>query len=291
MRQTTATLVLPEELEGRFFIRTTGQELVVELYKPRGRRVELAMEPGAYDVRVEREKASLTARTEVADGAHVTLDARQFGPAALEPTQRRGDVQPRLAVAGRNRVELRTGIWRVRDAGATTGTVISGDAVDAFGGIAFTKYVREDLAVTLTMDGVGIESHASVSAAGVSTGDVAALATFLGVRWNPIKGARERQALKPFVAVALGPVIGVSDGTFVGRGTVTAGSETRGTFGTRIGGGFDVHLARSFSVGLDVGYNWMADFTHPVGLHENFNGVQAAIGIGWLFGKGYTSTR
>ena len=56
VRQTTATLVLGEELEGRFFVRTAAQELVVELYKPRGRRVELAVEPGAYDVRVERDE-------------------------------------------------------------------------------------------------------------------------------------------------------------------------------------------------------------------------------------------
>src|SRR5207344_1520004 len=60
VRQTTATLVLGEDLEGRFFIRTAAQELVVELYKPRGRKVELAIEPGTYDVRVERDKESLT---------------------------------------------------------------------------------------------------------------------------------------------------------------------------------------------------------------------------------------
>ena len=46
VRQTTATLVLGEELEGRFFVRTAAQELVVELYKPRGRSVELAVEAG-----------------------------------------------------------------------------------------------------------------------------------------------------------------------------------------------------------------------------------------------------
>ena len=48
VRQTTATIVLGEDLEGRFFVRTAAQELVIELYKPRGRTVELAVEPGAY---------------------------------------------------------------------------------------------------------------------------------------------------------------------------------------------------------------------------------------------------
>src|SRR4029077_21006711 len=92
VHQTTATLVLDEELEGRFFIRTAAQELVVELYKPRGRRVELAIEPGAYDVRLERAKGSLAAKAEVTDGARVVLEPRQFGVAAVaEVTRRRGD--------------------------------------------------------------------------------------------------------------------------------------------------------------------------------------------------------
>ena len=91
VRQTTSTLVLGEDLEGRFFIRTAAHELVVELYKPRGRKVELAIEPGTYQVRVERDRESLTTRADVAEGARVMLDARQFGPAAMEPTRARGD--------------------------------------------------------------------------------------------------------------------------------------------------------------------------------------------------------
>src|SRR5215471_3798308 len=105
VHQTNAILVLPEELDGRVFIRTASQELVVELYKPRGRRVELAVEPGRYDIRVERDRQSLTTRADVASDARVVLELSQFGLAAApEPTRRRGDEQPRLAVAGRNRL-------------------------------------------------------------------------------------------------------------------------------------------------------------------------------------------
>ena len=45
-------------------------------------------------------------------------------------------------------------------------------------------------------------------------------------------------------------------------------------------------MARSFSIGLNVGYNAMLNFSEPVGLRDNFNGPQVAIGLGWLFGKG-----
>ncbi len=87
VRQTTATLVLSENLEGRFFVRTASQDLVVELYKPQGRAVELAVEAGLYEVRLERSRGSLLARTEITDGSRVVLDQRQFGQTAPpEPT-------------------------------------------------------------------------------------------------------------------------------------------------------------------------------------------------------------
>ena len=88
VRQTTATLVLGEDLDGRFFIRNAAQELVVELYKPRGRKVELGVEPG--DLRSARSsatKTSLLAKTRVDDGA--TRDARARSSSARSPSRRR----------------------------------------------------------------------------------------------------------------------------------------------------------------------------------------------------------
>ena len=207
MRQTTATLVLDEDLEGRFFIRTAAQELVVELYKPRGRRVELAIEPGTYDVRVERSKGSLAAKTDVADGARVTLDIRQFGPAAVaEATRRRGDepfavATPRLGVAGRHRITMLSGMWRARN----SATISRGDALDLFAGWEYTKYLREDLAVTFGVDGFGVESGASVGPAGASAGTVGGMMVPVGFHWNPFKGDLPQPGHQPFVAVAVGP--------------------------------------------------------------------------------------
>ena len=35
---------------------------------------------------------------------------------------------------------------------------------------------------------------------------------------------------------------------------------------------------------LSAGYNVMSNFSEPVGLRDNFNGPQVAIGLGWMFG-------
>ena len=66
-------------------------------------------------VRVERQKGSVTARADVVDGARVTIEPRQFGPVATEPTRRRGDAK-RYAIAGRNRIEMRLGSLRAHGA-------------------------------------------------------------------------------------------------------------------------------------------------------------------------------
>jgi len=284
VRQTTATLVLSEDLEGRFFIRTGAQELVVELYKPRGRTVELAIDPGTYEVRIERDKGALVARADVVDDARVVLDPKQFGIAPPgEPTRRRGE-GPRYSVRGRNRLEMRSGMWRKGDNGATIVTGTSG--LDAFGGFSYTRYVRENLAVVLSVDGFGIDSGATVGSNGTGAGNVGGSSVSLGVRWNPLRGDLRNQALKPFLAVSLGPVIGASSGSFVGK-TISTGEELRAAIGAFFGGGFDVHVSRSFSLGVNAGYNVMQNFSEPVGLRDNFNGPQVGISLGWVFGKGY----
>jgi hypothetical protein len=140
--------------------------------------------------------------------------------------------------------------------------------------------------VTVSGEGFGVETGTSVGANGVSVGTVGGLAVPVGVGWNPFKGDLRNRAFKPFLAIGGGPVIGYSDGTFLDDGTITTGSVSRSTVGARFGAGFDMHVARSFSIGLEVGYNEMLNFSEPVGLHKNFNGVRVALGVGWLFGKG-----
>jgi hypothetical protein len=309
---------------------------VVELYKPSGRPVELGLEPGTYDVRVERARGSLAGKTVVADGARVSLDLRQLGPTALEPVQRRGEIAaPQFALAGRNRLELRTGTWSVRsDDGWSSRIGIPGPSFPIanlhqfFGGLQFTRYVREDLAITLAMDAYLMsESPNRAELLRVGNVEVDGLAVPVGVRWHPMKGEHQQQ-VKLFIGGAVGPVIAAMNEVFlrsvyparpvypalavyparplpVPPGAVEPPllREThQTTIGGRIGGGVDIHLARSFSVELGVDYNAMktlsrsvetgafgADFTFEQ--RKTFAGPQITIAAGWLFGNGRASGR
>ena len=284
LRQTTATLVLGEELEGRFYIRNAKQQLVVELYKPRGRRVELGVEPGAYEIRLEVPRAAMLAKADVKEGARIDLEPQQFGRAAVESTHKRGGPEPhRLAVDGRNRLTVRWGMWR---ASGSANTITTGvDSGDVFGGIEYTRYVRENLSVTFGPQFVDGVVGSSVGPQGVFSGTSSVVAVPVTVRWNPWR-ASSYEAAKPFVALALGPVFGESTGNFVGGGVVQSGVHSAATVGGHIGGGIDFHIARCFSIGVNGGYNWMADFSRPVGGRDNYSGPEIGMSLGWLFGHG-----
>ena len=280
VQQTTATMVIGEELDGRFFIRNAAQELVVELYKPRGRRVELAVEAGSYDVRIEREKGALSARTEITDGSRHVLAASQFGVAAIEPAQSRGGPPVlRYALTGRNRFEVLVGMSPGGDIGSytvSTGSIAGGGV---FGGIRYTRYVRENLAVTFSIEGFADGEGVTVGRNYVYTEGVSGARMPMGMRWNPFKGEHRLQSIKPFLTAGVGPVITTQGDTYISNGSVAVGGNASARIGGHFGGGFDLHVARSFSLGLGVGYNAIPDFS----------GVQVSLGIGWLFGAGYPS--
>jgi hypothetical protein len=284
VRQLSATLVLGEDMDGRFFVRNAAQELIVEVYKPAGRIVSLGVEPGAYEVRVERERASLLAKVSVADGGRLVIDRPQFNPTKLEPTRARGDVEVHpYAVAGRNRLDLRFGMWRTGvDATVSTGASTG----DLAAGLRYTRYLEENLAATFTIDAVALQTGSVAGPGGAFSGVADLVALPVGVRWNPLSFGRQNDGIKPFLAIGVGPVIGSSVGSFAGGRTVVSGANTYVTVGGYVRGGTDFHLARSFAIGVEGGYNWMADFAQPVGISRNYSGFGLGLGLGWLFGRG-----
>lgn len=258
VRQTTATLVLDEELEGRFFIRT-AQALVVELYKPKGRRIELALEPGQYEVRVEVERAALMAKAQVSDGARAVLGLRQFGAVALETTRRRGDESARYSVAGRSRLAMTAGGWG--DNGRVLRHVLFGD-MDLVSGASYSRFLREDFAITFSMQAFGAEA---------GMGILGGFAAPLGVRWNPRRGDLASQRLKPFLAAGIVPVSQIESSSY--------------GVGLNVGAGADVYLTRSLSLGVKAGYNGFPTSSRAGARPDDFRGREITIDVGWLFGR------
>jgi hypothetical protein len=287
VRQTTATLALAPTLEGRIFVRNARQELVVELYKAQGRKVDLGLEPGAYDVRIERPSEAWLAKSQLADGQRLELGLDQFSPTKPEPSRRRGFGPPSFSVAGRNRFELRFGMWRAGSSPPQAAQAfVEAKAVDFLGGLQYTRFVSEKLAATLGATTLSV-NESTISTSGVSGGSAAITTLNLGMRWNPLKGEFRTRAVKPYLAVGFGPVIGARSGISGRLGSAFVEAQTAATVGGHTGAGVDVFLGRSWSIGVSAGYNWMADFSKTIGGHNNYSGFEAAVNLGWVFGKGY----
>lgn len=90
LRGTSAGLVLDKSLQGRVFVRSASGALVVELQKQPGRKVELGLEPGLYDVRLDRGDAFFRTLVKVDSLSHHPVVPSDFEPAAREKTRERG---------------------------------------------------------------------------------------------------------------------------------------------------------------------------------------------------------
>lgn len=288
VRQTTATLVLAASLEGRVFVRNARQELVVELYKPPGRPVELGLEPGTYEVRIERPAEAWLAKSQVGQGQRLELGLDQFLPTKPEPSRARGIGTPIYSVAGRNRVELRLGMWRAGPSAAPTPVVSVGtDSVDLMAGLQYTRFVREDLAFTLGANVIPDSGSTRVTPTDAFAGSRAIAAILVGMRWNPMRGELRSHAVKPYLAAGIGPMIGASSGAGTSYSSVFVGTRSAATAGGYAGAGVDFLAGRSWSIGIGAGYNWMTDFSRPIGGRDNYSGFEVAVSLGWMFGKGY----
>ena len=250
--------------------------------------MELGVEPGAYEVRMER--AEVVAARE-GDGGRRRRGSCSIpvssASATLEHTARRGGDEPfRLAVDGRNRVEMHLGMWRT-GGDDPSGFVAGVDIRNMFNGVRYTRYLREDLALTLAFQVVSAENGVTLGSQGQFAGIATIMASPVGLRWNPLRGDHRGQPVKPYLAAAIGPIFGASAGSFSGASSRFAGESVQATVGGHIGGGVDFHVARGFSIGVNSGYNWMVDFTRPVGSSDNYSGPEFGLSFGWLFGKGH----
>jgi len=280
VRETSCTIVLGPEFDGRFYVRNAKRVLVAELYKPAGRTVELGLEPGSYDIHYEQEPALLDTTVSLVDGDRKTLERDAFRPVKRAATQGRGadeeaEAKPRgLFMNGRTRVELFGGF-----AGTYVGVEAGSTRVEAGGGqggLAFAHWIREDVALDfqLLATEVGV-----VTVAGVpfeSTETRGSFGLLFGARYYFPK-ATFGGTFRPYVAAALGPFSEYHVYSNLYR-TEVRSNATR--FGGQLGGGVDFQLSRLFSLGVRLGVTFRDGYDPSFG---------TTFGLGFAWGKGKTN--
>lgn len=91
LRGSAASLYLPEEAQGRIFLRDGAGRLVAEVRKLAGQPLELGLDPGRYQVVVERDGKLQEAQVEVRAGAPTPFPTSGFTAVGREQTAVRGN--------------------------------------------------------------------------------------------------------------------------------------------------------------------------------------------------------
>jgi hypothetical protein len=297
VRDTSAGLVLGEELVGRCYVRDAAHALVVELQKPKERAVELGLAPGAYEVRCQDEAAAFVAHPVLENGKRVALGARDFSPARRDATLARGgDAQSAEVgeLAGRHRLEGRLGLaaaWHPSRWGV--GPTSNGSNL----GLAYTYWLGPRVAISLSESGFDRSSSQlrSVSSEGVVVDDSSSgLSSFLlSVRRDlPLK-----RRLRSYLSLGLGRY------SLYGHVTTNSALDPRlpltpsnsrsssvsvdgGAFGFQIASGLDLQTGHDGIFGLRVGYDRTGKLPTPPGPPQGVSRVDVSLSFGWLFGRG-----
>jgi hypothetical protein len=152
VRQTSATLVLGPDYDGRFVVLGPRRQLVAELVKPFGRTIELGLEPGEYEVYFEQEEKLLYSSVTVRDGQRQDLVRQEMHPTRRRPTQSRGgpvELPARDPLDGRTRVQIGFGVSGIS---ATSTAIPTRDFVHmghGWEGASVMYWVRPDVALAL----------------------------------------------------------------------------------------------------------------------------------------------
>jgi len=311
VRQTSAGLVLGEDIGGRLFVRNASRQVVAELFKSGDRTVELGLEPGAYEVYLERHRDLHLAGVEVAEGEHRPLRAADFAPADREYAVARGGA-PWLDAAA-PWAATRSGRWRLEVHLGTVGPeprarsrtydpppretedMLSGGFVtgrpgpwDALSGLSLGFWLRDDLEVRLSYSSLSSDvpgvNWADFAGNYVVLEEVRLYSLLVGARqYLPMPAAWRRA--RPYAAAAFGSYVGSEKGSTVGD-VDESWSEQRGALGGQVGVGMDVRLTGRVALGLELAYNHMGEFRRPIGGRTRYNGGEFRAGVSWIFGRG-----
>ena len=308
VRQTSAGLILAEALQGRFFIRNANRQLIAELFKPAGRRVELGLEPGTYRVHMAREIQSATTSVELAMGQRAILDEDHFEIIARERTTVRGGIKYSVK---RSRIELRGGYWNPGGRSTTiTGGLARQSVENVMGSIAYIYQLKENLALMVRWAGLIAEAKNNAGVLGTSQSVVIVMPLLFGARYYwPLAPS----PFRPYVVASAGPYFlqdvwqndqviwqdDREDDEEDGREEDEEDDEddreyreqlvqeVRGhaTIGTYVGGGVDFAIGRYLMLGASAGYHLIANFAEPIRGRKNFSGPELSISLSLLWGK------
>jgi hypothetical protein len=182
---------------------------------------------------------------------------------------------------GSSSFEVNIGLWNEAQAGqqlSVNGIKQSARASGFVGGLGYSYWMREFLAVTFDASMLSGEASSTISVLNIQHRTNSVVSVLIGMRYY-LPEPEPEDRVRPFVALGIGSYIGseAENSIFV----QSAHSES--VIGGRLGVGIDALLGSWFKLNATVAYNLMADFRTPVGARSSFNGYDMSFGFGFVF--------
>jgi hypothetical protein len=294
--QATSGIIIAADIEGRLSVYDGRQQLVVELNKPAGRQLQLALEPGVYEVRLTAVDGTRRAGILISEGHQLLVSLSNFSDQAASRPPVAGDlpaghpVPPHHshALDPRHRIEARFGGWGNGWYDYGDDWHYAGSAQGAFG-VEYLSFVRNDLGI-----GVGLSSlvRAQGDWEGLVDAGTARVTTSIPVvvRWYPVRRMTRTRSVEPYVTAGIGPVFGVDTvytddhGPYDWQHDEFGSARVGATIGGRLGGGVDFRLGSVFTLGVAGAWNWDAGFSDDLWTGPRPGGGEFTVVLGWNFG-------
>lgn len=258
VRQTSASLLLAESLNGRLFVHNANEHLVAELNKIAGRTIELGLEPGIYDIHFEQKTKLKHAAIALEKGQRFLLETHHFKSEKRETTTSRGTQKPPSKktesrnyphkLAGKFRAEYSLGTWN------------PGDDSKAW---IFGVFPTEHIAVNYIRSGFSVAGNTDTLKTGISS-ELVTLRIYLPLQLL-------RSPLRPYAEGGVG--------RYKGEELGLEGDKVEGYYW---GGGLDVPIWGGVVVGGRAGYHYIPTLSTPVNNRTDYSGLEFGVGIGLL---------
>lgn len=183
---------------------------------------------------------------------------------------------------GSSALELNLGLWNEIQAGqqiSFAGIKQSAKASGFVGGLTYGYWMRENLEITIAASLLSSEASSTITfPVSVQQRSNSVVSFLFGMRYF-VPQPEPEDHVRPYIAFGVGSFVGSEAENSI----LAQSAHTESVVGGRLGVGLDALLGSWFKLGVNMGYNIMADFKTPVGARNNFNGYDMSVGFGFVF--------
>ena len=182
---------------------------------------------------------------------------------------------------GRSSIGINIGLFT--GAKSTNSVIINGFKTEAStngfsGNLYFLHWFQENMSLKFSAGLLSGSTDVSVNALNTVQQASAVFPILIGLNYY-LLDASILDAMRPYISGSLGMYVGSE----AKNNLISQQVHSEAAMGGRAGIGIDFLVSNHFTLGANLGYNLMANFSEPIGGRENFNGGDFSFQLSYIF--------